>query len=101
MMRSMDAESGAELWHKLAMAVRVKGMFTSSCDDALLVGEMVSDYLEQAAGEEAEREQIRRNEFAWVLQNALSSLEEQGTLPPRFEGIIAAKVAVGMPPPLK
>jgi len=72
----------------------VCSLLLSSSDDALLMGEMVSDYLEQAAADDSERAQIRRNEFGWLLQNPLATLEEQGTLPPRFEGLTAGTAIV-------
>ena len=37
-------KSGSQLWKMLAQAVRVKSLFLSSSDDALLMGEMVSSF---------------------------------------------------------
>jgi hypothetical protein len=79
--------SGADLWKKLVRAVKTSICFSSIGDDAFLMGEMVSDYLDQAASDEEDRNMIRSNEFGWLLKNDIAALVEEGTLPPRFEGI--------------
>jgi len=85
----LPSKTGVGLWRKLARSVRIKSMFMSSADDALLMGEMVSDYLEQAAADDSDRALIRKNEFGWLMKNSLASLHAEGTLPPRFEGLDA------------
>jgi hypothetical protein len=82
-----SSRSGAELWKKLALAVKTAGVFMSVTDDALLMGEMVSDYLDQAAADDTDRNMIRSNEFGWLLKHDIKSLHDEGTLPPRFEGL--------------
>ena len=53
----------------------------------VLTGEMMSDYLEIAAADDMDREQIRKNEFSLLVLNKISYLEAEGLLPPRFDGI--------------
>ena len=60
---------------------------SSSGDEDLLRGEMMSDYLEIAAADDMDRDHIKKNEFAWLLRNKISDLERDGLLPPRFAGI--------------
>lgn len=62
----------------------------ASSDDAFLTSELLSDYLEQASQDPSERDLIRRNEFGWFLKHAVSTMDEQGTLPPRLEHLTAA-----------
>ena len=88
-------KSGVDLWRKLALAVRISRVFMSSIDDALLMGELVSDYLEQAATDETDRNYIRRNEFGWLLKNKIDLLEKDGTLPPRFQGLANSSASLG------
>ena len=54
----------------------------------VLAGEMMSDYLESAAADDLEREQIKKNEFGWLLGNKVSDLDAAGMVPPRFAGIV-------------
>ena len=44
----------------------------------VLAGEMMSDYLESAAADDLEREQIKKNEFGWLLGNKVSDLDAAG-----------------------
>eukprot|EP00291_Cryptomonas_curvata_P018807 CAMPEP_0172167066 /NCGR_PEP_ID=MMETSP1050-20130122/9358_1 /TAXON_ID=233186 /ORGANISM="Cryptomonas curvata, Strain CCAP979/52" /LENGTH=1252 /DNA_ID=CAMNT_0012837801 /DNA_START=118 /DNA_END=3876 /DNA_ORIENTATION=+ len=85
--RIHSTRSGADLWKKLALAVKTSSRLMSISDDAFLMGEMVSDYLEQAASDDADRKMIRSNEFGWLLKNDITALADEGTLPPRFEGL--------------
>jgi hypothetical protein len=55
--------------------------------EELLNGEMMSDYLEQAARDDVDRAHIKRNEFGWLLKNNISDLNDDGMLPPRFAGL--------------
>ena len=93
-MEPRTSKSGMQLWRKLALAVRTSSIFMSSIDDALLMGEMVSDYLEQATSDDADRNLIRQNEFGWLLKNKISVLEEEGNLPPRFQGLATGCAAL-------
>ena len=55
--------------------------------EELLNGEMMADYLEQAARDDVDRAHIKRNEFGWLLKNNISDLNDDGMLPPRFTGL--------------
>ena len=50
--------SGKDRWRKVAMAVKAAGLMASSTDDALMTGEMMLDYLEQAAADDIDRDQV-------------------------------------------
>ena len=56
--------------------------------DELLNGEMLSDYLESAAADDMDRDQIKKNEFGLLLFNRALDLQTVGLLPPRFAGIL-------------
>jgi len=78
---------GKRSWGKLRAAVRAMGGLRSAGDGGLLAGVAVSDYLELVARDDVDRDAIRRNEFGWLLKSNVEDLEEDGTLPPRFEAL--------------
>ena len=71
-------------WVKLRGAIDAISALRDASDAALLSGQAVSDYLEQAAADDVERDAIRRNEFGWLLRSPVEALDDEGLLPPRF-----------------
>ena len=68
-------------WVKLRGAIDAISALRDASDAALLSGQAVSDYLEQAAADDVERDAIRRNEFGWLLRSPVEALDDEGLLP--------------------
>jgi hypothetical protein len=83
----LEPGKGVSKWRLIALVIKTANLSGAIADDTLLVSDMMSDYLEQAARDDIDRDHIRRNEFAWLLRHKITELDDEGTLPPRFQSL--------------
>jgi len=83
----LEPGKGVSKWRLIALVIKTANLSGAIADDTLLVSDMMSDYLEQAARDDIDRDHIRRNEFAWLLRHKITELDDMGTLPPRFQSL--------------